>query len=70
MKRVRKIGGVEVNYVSEELFPRDIAKYIEEHGERLMDEDVLACLRAIDGEFTRRFGTNPYSRLMKEENGT
>ena len=61
----RKIGGVEVNYVSEQLFPRDIAKYITEHGERLMDEDVLAMLRAIDGEFTRRFGTDPYSRLIK-----
>ena len=61
----RKIGGVEVNYVSEQLFPRDIAKYIMEHGERLMDEDVLAMLRAIDGEFTRRFGTDPYSRLIK-----
>ena len=68
----RRIGGVEVNYVSEQLFPRDIAKYITEHGERLMDEDVLAMLRAIDGEFTRRFGTNPYSRLikMKVKNGT
>ena len=63
--RKRRIGGVEVNYVSEQLFPRDIAKYITEHGERLMDEDVLAMLRAIDGEFTRRFGTDPYSRLIK-----
>jgi len=63
--RKRRIGGVEVNYVSEQLFPRDIAKYITKHGERLMDEDVLAMLRAIDGEFTRRFGTDPYSRLIK-----
>ena len=71
MKR-RNVGGVDVNYTSELLFPRDIAKYIKEHGQRLMDEDVLAMLRAIDGEFTRRFGTDPYSRLikMKVENGT
>lgn len=71
MKR-RNVGGVDVNYTSELLFPRDIAKYITEHGQRLMDEDVLAMLRAIDGEFTRRFGTDPYSRLikMKVENGT
>ena len=61
----RRIGGVDVNYVSQQLFPRDIAKYITEHGDRLMDEDVLAMLRAIDGEFTRRFGTDPYSRLIK-----
>ena len=61
----RRIGGVEVNYVTEQLFPRDIAKYITEHGDRLMDEDVLAMLRAIDGEFTKRFGTDPYSRLIR-----
>ena len=63
--RKRRIGGVEVNYTSELLFPRDIAKYIIEHGERLMDEDVIALLRAIDKEFTNRFGTDPYSRLIK-----
>ena len=63
--RKRRIGGVEVNYTSELLFPRDIAKYITEHGERLMDEDVIALLRAIDKEFTNRFGTDPYSRLIK-----
>ena len=65
MNKVRRIGKVDVNYTSELLFPREIAKYIEEHGERLMDEDVLAMLRAIDREFTRRFGTDPYSRLIK-----
>ena len=63
--RKRRIGGVNVNYTSELLFPRDIAKYITEHGERLMDEDVIALLRAIDKEFTHRFGTDPYSRLIR-----
>ena len=71
MNKIRNIGRVEVNYITEQLFPRDIAKYITEHGERLMDDEVLSLIRAIDTEFTRRFGTDPYSRLIKmrmEEN--
>ena len=54
--KLRQIGQVEVNYTSEQLFPRDIAKYITEHGERLMDEDILKIMKAVDSLFIDRFG--------------
>ena len=57
--------------ISQQLFPQDIVPFIEANGDYFSDEEVLALLRGIDAEFTKRFGTDPYSRLIKmkmEEN--
>ena len=63
---IRQIGQVEVNYVTEQLFPRDIAKYITEHGERLMDEDILKILKAVDELFITRFGDANHPMLRED----
>ena len=51
--------------VSQQLFPQDIVAFIEHNGDYFSDKDVLALLRGIDAEFTKRFGTDPYSRLIR-----
>ena len=63
---IRQIGQVEVNYTSELLFPRDIAKYITEHGERLMDEDILMIMKALDALFIERFGDANHPILRED----
>ena len=35
------------------------------HGPYFSDDDILRLLKGIDAEFTKRFGTDPYSRLIK-----
>ena len=65
-KKVRRIGGVVVNYTSERLFPNEIAKYLTEHGERLMDEDILMIMRATDELFVKRFGDGNHPMLRRE----
>ena len=57
--------------VSQQIFPQDIVPFIENRAEYFSDDDILRLLRGIDAEFTKRFGTDPYSRLIKmkmEEN--
>ena len=51
--------------ISQQIFPQDIVPFIEHNADYFSDEDVLALLKGIDAEFTKRFGTDPYSRLIK-----
>ena len=51
--------------VSPQIFPQDIVPFIENRAEYFSDDDILRLLRGIDAEFTKRFGTDPYSRLIK-----
>ena len=51
--------------VSQQIFPQDIVPFIENRAEYFSDDDILRLLRGIDAEFTKRFGTDPYSRLIK-----
>ena len=51
--------------VSQQNFPQDIVPFIENRAEYFSDDDILRLLRGIDAEFTKRFGTDPYSRLIK-----
>ena len=51
--------------VSQQIFPQDIVPFIENRAEYFSDDDILRLLRGIDKEFTKRFGTDPYSRLIK-----
>ena len=53
--KVRQIGRVMVDYCSELLFPRNIAKYIESNS-AFTDDEILELMRAIDGKFVERFG--------------
>ena len=50
--------------VSQQIFPQDIPTFIEAHGSYFSDDDILRLLKGIDAEFTKRFGTDPYSRLI------
>ena len=51
--------------ISQQIFPQDIVAFLQNNADYFSDEDVLALLKAIDKEFTGRFGTDPYSRLIK-----
>lgn len=51
--------------VSQQLFPQDIPNFIEHNAGYFSDEDIMQLLRGIDKEFTKRFGTDPYSRLIR-----
>ena len=61
--QIRQIGRVMVDYTSELLFPRNMAKYIRENVS-FTDDEILELLEAIDGKYIERFGENPYERLM------
>ena len=63
-QKIRQIGRVMVDYTSELLFPRNMAKYIRENT-AFTDDEILELLEAIDGQYIKRFGENPYERLMK-----
>ena len=58
--------------ISQQIFPQDIVPFIEANGDYFSDQEILSLLRGIDAEFTKRFGTDPYSRLikMKVEDGS
>ena len=60
-KKLREIGRVMVDYTSELLFPRNIAKYIR-NNTAFTDEEILELLRAIDAKYVERFGEN-YDRI-------
>ena len=51
--------------ISQQIFPQDIVAFCQQNSDYFSDDDVIALLRAIDKEFTSRFGTDPYSRLIK-----
>ena len=53
--------------VSQQIFPQDIVPFIENRAEYFSDDDILRLLRGIDAEFTKRFGTDPYSRLIRSK---
>lgn len=61
--KCREIGRVMVDYTSELLFPRNMAKYIRSNNAFTNDE-ILDLLEAIDAKYIERFGENPYERLM------
>lgn len=61
--KIREIGRVMVDYTSELLFPRNMAKYIRENN-AFTDDEILDLLEAIDAKYIERFGENPYDRLM------
>ena len=61
--QIRQIGRVMVDYTSELLFPRNMAKYIRSNN-AFTDDEILELLEAIDGKYIERFGENPYERLM------
>jgi len=63
--QIRKIGRVMCDYVSEQLYPRNMADYIEKHGYVMNDDEILQLLRAIDKVYVARFGENPYEKLME-----
>ena len=62
-KKIREIGRVMVDYTSELLFPRNMAKYIRSNN-AFTDDEILDLLEAIDAKYIERFGENPYERLM------
>ena len=51
--------------ISQQIFPQDIVPFIDHNADYFSDDEILALLRGIDTEFTKRFGTDPYSRLIK-----
>ena len=51
--------------VSQQIFPQDIVPFIEHNADYFNDDEILRLLKGIDKEFTSRFGTDPYSRLIK-----
>ena len=51
--------------ISQQIFPQDIVPFIEHNADYFSDDEVLKLLKGIDAEFTKRFGTDPYSRLIK-----
>ena len=53
--KIRQIGRVMVDYTSELLFPRNMAKYIRSNN-AFTDDEILELMRAIDGKFVERFG--------------
>ena len=61
--QIRQIGRVMVDYTSELLFPRNMAKYIRSNN-AFTDDEILDLLEAIDAKYIERFGMNPYERLM------
>ena len=61
--KIRQIGRVMVDYTSELLFPRNMAKYIRSNN-AFTDDEILDLLEAIDAKYIERFGENPYERLM------
>ena len=61
--QIRQIGRVMVDYTSELLFPRNMAKYIRSNN-AFTDDEILDLLEAIDAKYIERFGENPYERLM------
>ena len=65
LQQMSEDKGYEYRYVTQQIYPQDMAKYIVEQGDTLSDDHVIALLKSIDFEFTRRFGTDPYSRLIK-----
>ena len=65
--QIRKIGRVMCDYVSEQLYPRNMADYIEQHGYVMNDDEILRLLRAIDKVYVARFGENPYEKLMESK---
>ena len=65
--QIRKIGRVMCDYVSEQLYPRNMADYIEQHGYVMNDDEILRLLRAIDKVYVNRFGENPYEKLMESK---
>ena len=60
-KKLREIGRVMVDYTSELLFPRNMAKYIRENT-AFTDEEIIELLEAIDEQYVKRFGEN-YDKL-------
>ena len=64
-QKIRQIGRVMVDYTSELLFPRNMAKYIRENT-AFTDDEILDLLQAIDEQYIKRFGMNPYDKLMKD----
>ena len=60
-QKVRQIGRVMVDYCSELLFPRNMAKYIRENN-AFTDDEILELLEAIDSKYVERFGEN-YDKL-------
>ena len=65
--QIRQIGRVMVDYTSELLFPRNMAKYIKSNN-AFTDDEILDLLEAIDAKYIERFGENPYERLMTGSN--
>ena len=65
-QKIRQIGRGMVDYTSELLFPRNMAKYIRENT-AFTDDEILELLKAIDEQYIKRFGENPYERLMKRK---
>ena len=55
--------------ISQQIFPQDIVAFLQQNSDYFSDDDVIALLTAIDAEFIRRFGTDPYSRLIKKKMG-
>ena len=60
-KKIREIGRVMVDYTSELLYPRNIAKYIR-NNTAFTDDEILELLEAIDSKYVERFGEN-YDRI-------
>ena len=63
LQQMSEDKGYEYRYVSQQIYPQDMAKYIRENN-AFTDDEILELLEAIDSKYIERFGMNPYERLM------
>jgi len=60
---------LKIRRTSELMFPDEMAIYIGEHGEELSDGLILDLLRVIDDIYVKRFGSDPYDKLINKKFG-
>ena len=63
LQQMSEDKGYEYRYVSQQIYPQDMAKYIRSNDD-FTDDEILELLEAIDSKYIERFGMNPYERLM------
>ena len=63
LQQMSEDKGYEYRYVTQQIYPQDMAKYIKSN-DSFTDDEILELLEAIDSKYIERFGMNPYERLM------
>ena len=61
LQQMSEDKGYEYRYVSQQIYPQDMAKYIRENT-AFTDEEIIELLEAIDEQYVKRFGEN-YDKL-------